>query len=86
MALQIVAASLPKDKLSEKDLGTSVADVWRRALEVNYSSYGRALLDWHQKVSYEQDCSRRWRSLYINCDYGVPMASPVGKSQCACRK
>ena len=53
--------SLPQEKLSEKDLGTSVADVWHRALEVNYSSYGRALLDWHQKVSYEQDCSNGGR-------------------------
>lgn len=69
MALQIVAASLPKDKLSEKDLGTSVADVWRRALEVNYSSYGRALLDWHQKVSYEQDSGASIQELSALAEY-----------------
>ena len=51
----------PRKSSRRKDLGTSVADVWHRALEVNYSSYGRALLDWHQKVSYEQDCSNGGR-------------------------
>ncbi|CAE7341811.1 KDM1B, partial [Symbiodinium microadriaticum] len=57
------------DKLSEKDLGTSVADVWRRALEVNYSSYGRALLDWHQKVSYEQDSGASIQELSALAEY-----------------
>ena len=41
--------------LSEKDVGISVADVWHRALKVNYSAYGQAILDWHQKIAYEQD-------------------------------
>eukprot|EP00439_Symbiodinium_sp_Y106_P015712 s2910_g2.t1 len=57
------------EKLSEKDLGTSVADVWHRALEVNYSSYGRALLDWHQKVSYEQDSGASIQELSALAEY-----------------
>ncbi|CAE7491043.1 unnamed protein product [Symbiodinium pilosum] len=44
-----------EDALSDNATNVSVADVWHRALQFNYSAEGQVLLDWHKKVSYEQD-------------------------------
>ena len=48
----------------------SVAQVWDEALEkVNYSDASKALLAWHQKVSYEQDSGSSMSQLSAQAEF-----------------
>ncbi|CAK8995034.1 unnamed protein product [Durusdinium trenchii] len=47
----------------------AVAEVWDLALKVKYSKESRALLSWHQKVSYEQDSGASMTELSAVAEY-----------------